>query len=94
MTAFIRGEGVALEDQGWLWHPPPSSRIDKTVWGNAEALLHRRGASGTLPSATDPQPVSTAVLRNSRRQHYHQQGVHAVVAAVWEGLPPRILREV
>ena len=51
--------GDSAEDQGWLQYPPPVGRRDKTVWGEAEVLLHSGGASGTSPSTPDTQPVGT-----------------------------------
>ena len=75
--------GDETEDQGWIQHPPPGSRHNTTVWGEDEALLYCSSASGTSPSALDPQPVGTAGLRHAQYQQYHRQGGHVGVAAVW-----------
>ena len=56
------------EDQVWLQHPPPGGRRNTTAWVESEALPHRGSASGTLPSAPDPQPVGAAGLRHAQCQ--------------------------
>ena len=52
ITNFVWG-GDTDEDQGWLQHPLPDGRCNNTVWGEAEDLLNRGGASGTLLSDPD-----------------------------------------
>ena len=74
--------GDVAEDQGWIQHPPPGSRRNTTVWGEAEAPPHRSGASGTSLSTPDPQPVGIAGLRHAQGQQDHRQGGRAGVAAV------------
>ena len=80
--------GYSSEDQVWLQHPPTGGRLNETVWVEAEALPYRGGASGTLPSAPDLEPVGIAGLIHAHRQQDHQHGGCAGFTAVWEVLPP------